>query len=407
MKNRIAVLLMLFLLPACACAVTEGVVESAPQVVIDWPEGSGTLFGAWEQGLEDIEAAARSVLEERLSCPEDMKLYGVSMLADDASHVIMGSFASAQEDISDDRISVTFYYDDEDYITREAIAAYSRETGELLEASNRRYYNGPDAAAAAGESSLSEEELLAVAAAYLENVIGVHSYEFLPKMASHGEYWQERTVVLPGGTQYRLHIGNSTGEVLAVYLSETAQEDGLSDSALERRARALLEERLGCPANMAFSHQFEIENVAHAYDAEGNANSGDDLAFSQSVLSGEMKLWREKALYFTYTDGRKYTAGVTFDMETGDAVLAHWGESDQSAETAEECGLTDAQMREMLTAYLTDELGYEEFEFVGEIEKRRTRTRQRVRLADGSYMGLWIGHASQRVVTAEFYSFAE
>lgn len=79
MMKRMLALLLACLLPATALAVTEGVVEAAPEVEIVLPETGDELFGMWEQGLDDIERAARQVLEERFHCPKDMKLVSIEV----------------------------------------------------------------------------------------------------------------------------------------------------------------------------------------------------------------------------------------------------------------------------------------------------------------------------------------
>lgn len=79
MMKRMLALLLACLLPVTALAVTEGVVEAAPEVEIVLPKTGNTLFGMWEQGLDDIERAARQVLEERLHCPKDMKLVSIEV----------------------------------------------------------------------------------------------------------------------------------------------------------------------------------------------------------------------------------------------------------------------------------------------------------------------------------------
>ena len=58
MKRRLIALLLLLLLPAVSLAVTENVVEPAPDVTVELAEMTDALFGAWEQGLSDIRAAA-------------------------------------------------------------------------------------------------------------------------------------------------------------------------------------------------------------------------------------------------------------------------------------------------------------------------------------------------------------
>ena len=65
MKRICMLLLACLLLPTAALAITEGVVEEAPSVAIELPDTGDKLFGKWEQGLADIERAARNVLEER------------------------------------------------------------------------------------------------------------------------------------------------------------------------------------------------------------------------------------------------------------------------------------------------------------------------------------------------------
>ena len=181
MMKRMLALLLACLLPVTALAVTEGVVEAAPEVEIVLPETGNALFGMWEQGLDDIERAARQVLEERLHCPKDMKLVSIEV-----DEQVFGEQLYTKkwgnEEISS-YLYVIFLFEDERMGgTMSGQVGFDFETGKLGQCSLGRWYDDDDDPDAhildtQGYSGLNAEEERAILDNYLGNVLGFEDYE--------------------------------------------------------------------------------------------------------------------------------------------------------------------------------------------------------------------------------------
>lgn len=156
MKRWMTMLLLLLLLPAGALGVTEGVVESAEQVVIELPKKTTALFGAWEQGLSDIRLAAHNAAMSWADFPEDMKLEFLQM-----------SDFSADGDVRNDTILVRFVYRDEMNRERRVLLRYLRGTGKLIQLSDTVVWDGRR-----GGEQLEENVLHEIAMNMLENRYG-------------------------------------------------------------------------------------------------------------------------------------------------------------------------------------------------------------------------------------------
>ena len=181
MMKRMLALLLACLLPVTALAVTEGVVEAAPEVEIVLPETGDALFGMWEQGLADIERAARQVLEERFHCPKDMKLATIEV-----DEQLFGKQLDTKK-WDDEEISsylyVIFLFEDERMGgTMSGQVGFDFETGKLGHCSLGRWYDDDDDPDAhildtQGYSGLNAEEERAILDNYLGNVLGFEDYE--------------------------------------------------------------------------------------------------------------------------------------------------------------------------------------------------------------------------------------
>ena len=392
-RRILCALLIACLLPSLALAIQEGVVEDAPPVTLDWPKESGRLFGAWEDGLADIASSAQGVLSQRLGCPDGMRLYELSLSADVRARIGAADFASApEEDMADDRIAAIFLYEDGRRQTWKASAVYSRETGELLYASKERYYEGIDAANAGAPSGLDETQIAAAVSDYMTGVIGVTEFVFRPEENAQGADRMARVVSLPGGTRYELHIGKTSGEVIAVHMNDAPPADYFAQDTLRlSQARRVLIDVLACPWEMVFSHGAEHVQLKREYDDLGNRTCADSAAFHHA-----------KTFVFTHEKDGLYYAQATIDAGSGKILFAERIEDNRAPQHRAK-NLTDETRRSTLTAYLEETLGHADYEWIGDLETVGETTRQRVHLADGTMLGLYLSETTGRALRAQVY----
>lgn len=124
--RRWMLLWILLLLPAQSLAITENVVEAAPDVRIELGEMTDALFGAWEQGLSDIRTAARNAAKAWKQEEIELTLKEITLRN------------SPMDDYpGNDQIVVTFIYT-QDGIRRRLLVEYLRGTGEVIELSDVR-----------------------------------------------------------------------------------------------------------------------------------------------------------------------------------------------------------------------------------------------------------------------------
>lgn len=218
--KRVIALLLGCLLPACAFAVTEGVVEAAPPVEIELTKTGGALFGLWERGLEDIERAARNVLEERFNCPRDMLLFSVEV--GDDIYVSNTNTGRWQDEHMRTYIYINFRFNQERMGgNMSAQVGFDFETGKLGSCRLGRWYEGEAALELIklelpGESNqMDRQTKAALLDDYLQNVLGVSGYE----MTDYGQ------AKFPDGSYISATIGSHTGSVIAVELSRFGEGD--------------------------------------------------------------------------------------------------------------------------------------------------------------------------------------
>ena len=222
MKRISVLLLACLLLPAMALGVTEGVVESAPEVVIELPRTGDSLFGMWEQGLEDIERAARSVLEERFNCPKDMLLFSVEV--GDDMYVWNTNTARWQDERMRTYIYINFrFYDERMGGDMSAQVGFDFETGKLGSCRLGRWYEGNEALELVnlelpgGQKPMDPQTKKALLDDYLKNALGLSGYE----MTDYGQ------AQFPDGSYVSATIGSHTGSVIAVELGRFGEEDAV------------------------------------------------------------------------------------------------------------------------------------------------------------------------------------
>lgn len=206
--KRIIVLLLACLLPATALAVTEGVVEEAPPVAIELSQTSDALFGMWEQGLEDIERAARNVLEERFNCPKDMTL--ASIQVGDRMYETQLGTEKWQDESLWSYIYVIFLFEDERLGgSMSGQVGFDFETGKLGHCSLSRWYADDEDPNAfmldrRGYSGMNAEEERAILDDYLSNVLRLEGYEI-----TNGQ-----NVTMEDGSRFRATIGRQSRKVI-------------------------------------------------------------------------------------------------------------------------------------------------------------------------------------------------
>ena len=201
MRCMILALALLLLLPTFALGVTEGVVEAAPSVAIRIPEMTDALFGAWEQGLDDIRLAARGAAISWADFPENMKLEFLQM-----------TNLPVDDDANNDGINVRFVYRDEANRQRRVLVKYLRGTGQLI--SLTETVIGIERQ---GGEPLDESVLWHIAVNQLKN--RYHAQNIQLREGDRGED-AERWIGQFNSQQgtYRVCLDRVTGEVVSVAL---------------------------------------------------------------------------------------------------------------------------------------------------------------------------------------------
>lgn len=220
MKRMSALILMCLLLPSVAFAVTEGIVEEAPLIVIELPDTGDTLFGMWEQGLEDIERAARNVLEERFNCPQDMTLFSVEIGND--MYAWNTNTGLWQDETMRTYIYINFrFYHERMGGDMSAQVGFDFETGKLGSCRLGRWYEGNEALELAhlelpgAGTSMDQQKRRALLDEYLKYALGISGYE----MTDYGQ------AKFPDGSYIGATIGSHTGSIIAVELNRFGEGD--------------------------------------------------------------------------------------------------------------------------------------------------------------------------------------
>lgn len=204
--KRWLILWALLLLPVQSLAVTENVVEPASDVKIEIREMTDALFGAWEQGLSDIRAAARSAVTSWKQKEIELSLKKITL---------RNSPMDAHS--KNDKITVTFIYTEEG-VRRLLHVDYLRGTGKVIGLSDVR-----DNSIVQRESAAQSREMLTDA--HLEelarNALIEHYGETMPKLKeiveSVGEdNWFARFEVESG--LYEVVLNRRTGNMTRISL---------------------------------------------------------------------------------------------------------------------------------------------------------------------------------------------
>ena len=124
--RRWMLLLWFLLLPVSGLAVSENVVEAAPDVRIEMGKQTDALFGLWEQGLADIRTAAAHAAA----------LWKGEALALSLKEITLRN-SPMDDDPGNDEITVTFTYT-QDGAARRLHVHYLRGTGEVTGLSDVR-----------------------------------------------------------------------------------------------------------------------------------------------------------------------------------------------------------------------------------------------------------------------------
>ena len=204
--RRWMILWALLLLPVQGLAVAENVVEPAPNVQIEIGEMTDALFGAWEQGLGDIRAAARNAATA----------WKQKELAFSLQKITLRN-SPMDDDPGNDEITVTFTYT-EDGISRRLHVEYLRGTGEAIGLSDVRDNSAVQRESAAPEDALlTDAQLEEIAKASLIK----HYGETAPKLketvdSANEDNWFARFDVERG--MYEVVLDRRTGGMTRVSL---------------------------------------------------------------------------------------------------------------------------------------------------------------------------------------------
>lgn len=216
MKRIILMMALCLLLPAMALAVTEGVVEPAPQVEIELPDSGDRLFGMWEQGLADIEQAARQVLEQRLHCTQDMTLAFIE--AGGSAYWGPQRQNNWQDEALQTNIYVIFLFEDERMGgSMSAQVGFDFETGKLNQCRIGRWYDtdtDEHILDTQGPSGLNAEQERAILDDYLSNVLGYEEYEIINAYSAR----------LPDGGRLNAYIGRKSHKVIRLSWEMAGEE---------------------------------------------------------------------------------------------------------------------------------------------------------------------------------------
>lgn len=206
MKRRLIALLFLLLLPAVSLAVTENVVEPAPDVTVELAEMTDALFGAWEQGLSDIRAAAVQAARAWKPGIGEMSLEDMSLIN-----------SPMDSDPDNDELSIAFIYLTEERRNARLTVRYLRGTGELLAISDALNGGGEQHAGEAMPDLELEDIALkqlkkyagAQNAALCEGDDGANAHRFIARFAAQDGI-------------YEVCLDRQTGEAIRVslYLKE-------------------------------------------------------------------------------------------------------------------------------------------------------------------------------------------
>lgn len=205
---KMLLLLLLCLLPAGGMAVTEDVVEEAPQIEVSIDEESDVLFGAWEEALSDIRFAARTALADWMGCPAAMELEDIRV-----------SNSPMDGDSDNDRIAVGFRYERDDGVGMRAIATFERGTGALMECTDVVYQGGE----ATEGKKMQEDELLNRARKRLSQQFGEEAL-MLVSAGSINDMRFVSTFSVPYGAQYKVCLDSVSGDVISVTMTNPKEK---------------------------------------------------------------------------------------------------------------------------------------------------------------------------------------
>lgn len=215
-EKRLFALLLLMALPACALAVTEGVVEEAPGVEIEL----FTDAGGGQLPMNDLIERGREVAGAHLGQKAKLTFREIRVWAGLAvSHDTDGNEVQADSpDAYRPVYQVRFYYTSgksRKELDGQVSVVLDQETGRMLSAED---YFETEALYPEDGDMLPDEEILAIARKHLDEVLGFSDYAFDGAPLHRGGTSVCPRIVAANGDRLGLRMDGVTGKIYALEL---------------------------------------------------------------------------------------------------------------------------------------------------------------------------------------------
>lgn len=221
-RKRLFVLLLLMALPACALAVTEGVVEEAPTVELelfaDANSGQLPMNDLIERGREV--AGAHLGQKARLTFREIRVWAGLAVSHDADGNEVKADSPDAYQPV----YHVRFYYTSgrgHAELDGQVSVVLDQETGCVLDAED---YLETEALYPEDGDMLPDEEILAIAGKHLDEVLGFSDYAFDGAPVHRGGTSVCPKIIAANGDRLGLRMDGVTGKIYALELYSLGDE---------------------------------------------------------------------------------------------------------------------------------------------------------------------------------------
>lgn len=294
MNGRIGALFLVLLLPACALAVTEGVVEEAPQIELE--PAQEAPFLQTDQLMEAYRDRAREVLRQHMGREEAMAFCYHRLMNAAFDYDGQGDPGEWQEDGG---IPVVMSYFTHPDSGAKAFVAFDQQTGRVVYAEDG---TGAPPMREEDAAPLTDEEAAGIAAAYWEKTLSIRDY------AWYGDPVRE-------GRLIRLRIRRDNGDMLGVRMNARTGEIYCTElySLGEERAFASYEQRAQEAVCQAFfGADMQLLDVKETAYLPAAIDEAGGVRYGQQTREGiEVRLVKNAAAaHFSYE------AHVLFDRET-------------------------------------------------------------------------------------------
>lgn len=221
-EKRLFALLLLMALPACALAVTEGVVEEAPGVEIEL----FTDAGGGQLPINDLIERGREVAgvhlgqRAKLTFHEIRVWAGLAVSHDADGNEVQTDWPNAYRPV----YQVRFYYTSgksRKELDGQVSVVLDQETGCVLDAED---YFETEALYPEDGDMLPDEEILAIARKHLDEVLGFSDYAFDGAPLHRGGTSVCPRIVAANGDRLGLRMDGVTGKIYALELYSLGEE---------------------------------------------------------------------------------------------------------------------------------------------------------------------------------------